>query len=133
MPWFSFSFCANSFFECIEKLNTLYKYKMYSKNHKKKLNFFRRNFICSPVFPVPEHQFLRMTYKIPDVSDLMNPDVEALWTSNVAMSTDLVNWTKYLYNPIVKGDHSSPVLVFDGKEYKLYTMHDKVWRYDAIK
>jgi len=65
--------------------------------------------------------------------DWNNPDVVALWTSNVAMSTDLINWTKYPNNPIVEGDHSSPVLVFDGKEYKLYTMHDKVWRYDAIK
>ncbi len=65
--------------------------------------------------------------------DWMDPGVVALWTSNVAMSTDLVNWVKYPDNPIVEGDHSSPVLVFDEKEYKLYTMHDKVWRYDAIK
>ena len=51
------------------------------------------------------------------------------WTSNVAMSTDLVHWVKYAKNPIVAGDHSSPILVFDGKGYRLYTMHDKVFLY----
>ncbi len=65
--------------------------------------------------------------------DWNNPDVVALWTSNVAMSTDLINWIKYPGNPIVEGDHSSPILVFDGNDYLLYTMHDKVWRYNAIK
>ena len=63
--------------------------------------------------------------------DWMKRGVVSLWTSNVAMSTDLVHWVKYPDNPIVEGDHSSPILVFDGKEYTLYTMHDKVWRYDA--
>lgn len=63
--------------------------------------------------------------------DWMNPGVVALWTSNVAMSTDLVNWIKYPNNPIVEGDHSSPVIVFDGIQYNLFTMHDKVWRYNA--
>ncbi len=66
-------------------------------------------------------------------SDWMNPEVMALWNSNVAMSTDLVNWTKYPNNPIVEGDHSSPILVFDGNEYNLFTMHDKVWRYNPVK
>lgn len=60
-------------------------------------------------------------------------NAEAAWTSNVAMSTDLIHWTKYPDNPIVEGDHSSPIVVFDGKEYILYTMHDKAWRYDPIK
>lgn len=58
-----------------------------------------------------------------------NPNANALWSSNVAMSTDLINWKKYPGNPIVKGDHSSPILVFDGNNYRLYTMHDKVWLY----
>ncbi|NOY95131.1 MAG: glycosylase [Chlorobi bacterium] len=62
----------------------------------------------------------------PDWSD---PDAEALWSSDVAMSTDLINWEKYPGNPIVKGDSSSPILVFDGKKYRLYTMHDKVCMY----
>ena len=65
--------------------------------------------------------------------DWMKAGVGALWTSNVAMSTDLTHWVKYPENPIVSGDHSSPILVFDGKEYTLYTMHDKVWRYEALK
>lgn len=62
--------------------------------------------------------------------DWNKPGVVALWTSNVAMSTDLVNWKKYPGNPIVEGDHSSPILVNDGKSFYLYTMHDKVWRYE---
>ncbi len=51
------------------------------------------------------------------------------WTSNVAMSTDLIHWIKYPNNPIVEGDHSSPILVFDGKVYRLYTMHAQVFLY----
>ncbi len=51
------------------------------------------------------------------------------WTSNIAMSTDLIHWTKYPKNPIVQGDHSSPITVFDGQEYRLYTMHNEVFLY----
>ncbi|MGM0377695.1 MAG: glycosylase, partial [Bacteroidota bacterium] len=58
-----------------------------------------------------------------------DPDENALWTSSVAMSTDLIHWEKYPGNPIVEGDHSSPILVFDGEKYNLYTMHDIVWLY----
>jgi hypothetical protein len=61
--------------------------------------------------------------------DWMDPNSNALWTSNVAMSEDLFHWTKYPGNPIVEGDHSSPILVNDGNQYRLYTMHDKVWLY----
>ena len=61
--------------------------------------------------------------------DWADPNANALWTSNVAVSSDLVNWEKYPENPIVEGDHSSPILVFDGKKNRLYTMHDKVWLY----
>lgn len=52
-----------------------------------------------------------------------------VWTSNVAMSTDLIHWVKYGKNPIVEGDHSSPILVYNGNSYRLYTMHPKVWLY----
>ncbi|MEW2923103.1 hypothetical protein AB1A65_16660 [Muricauda sp. ANG21] len=62
--------------------------------------------------------------------DWMKPGAQAEWTSNVAMSKDLINWTKYPQNPIVKGDHSSNILVFNGKEHILYTTHDNVWKYD---
>lgn len=61
--------------------------------------------------------------------DWADPDAHALWTSNVAVSADLVHWVKYPENPIVEGDHSSPILIFDGEHNRLYTMHDKVWLY----
>jgi len=51
------------------------------------------------------------------------------WSSNVAMSTDLIHWVKYRKNPIVEGNHSSPIIVFDG-QYKLYTMHPQVFLYN---
>jgi predicted GH43/DUF377 family glycosyl hydrolase len=49
------------------------------------------------------------------------------WTSCVAMSTDLIHWTKYAGNPIMRDNKSSPIRVFDGNAFKLYTMHDQVW------
>ena len=61
--------------------------------------------------------------------DWADPNANALWTSNVAVSSDLVNWTKYPGNPLVPGDHSSPILVPDGDKFRLYTMHDQVWLY----
>lgn len=51
------------------------------------------------------------------------------WTVNVAVSADLVHWKKYLRNPIIDGDKSSPVLVSDGRQYRLYTMHPDVRLY----
>lgn len=51
------------------------------------------------------------------------------WTTAVAASTDLIHWEKYSGNPIVRGDKSSPVLVHDGKGYRLYTMHPAVCVY----
>jgi beta-1,2-mannobiose phosphorylase / 1,2-beta-oligomannan phosphorylase len=53
----------------------------------------------------------------------------ALWTSNVATSTDLIHWVKYPKNPIVEGDHSSPIMVFDGSKFRLYTMHPNICLY----
>lgn len=61
--------------------------------------------------------------------DWADPGSNALWTSNVAVSSDLVHWEKYSQNPLVEGDHSSPILVFDGQKQRLYTMHDKVCLY----
>ena len=60
-----------------------------------------------------------------------NSDIkwQAEWTSNVAMSTDLIHWKKYPGNPIVKDNFSSPILVFDGEKPSLYTMHPAVCRY----
>jgi predicted GH43/DUF377 family glycosyl hydrolase len=48
------------------------------------------------------------------------------WTSCVAISNDLLHWTKYDKNPIMRENKSSPILVHDGKQYLLYTMHDAV-------
>jgi|SRR5450759_1192943 len=57
------------------------------------------------------------------------PGATSIWTSNVAMSADLVHWVKYPKNPIVEGDHSSPIMVSDGDKFRLYTMHHEVWLY----
>jgi hypothetical protein len=62
-----------------------------------------------------------------DLGWLDKPD--APWSSNVAVSDDLLHWKKYSGNPIVEGDHSSPVLVPDGEKYRLYTMHPNVFLY----
>lgn len=49
------------------------------------------------------------------------------WNSCVAMSDDLVHWQKYPGNPIVDGgNRSSPIVVHDGRQYRLYTMHPDV-------
>ena len=64
-------------------------------------------------------------------ADWALPGANSLWTSNVAMSTDLVHWVKYAMNPIVEGDHSSPILVPEGDKFSLYTMHNEVWLYNS--
>jgi len=51
------------------------------------------------------------------------------WTSDVAMSKDLIHWVKYPMNPIVQGDHSSPILVLTSGKYRLYTMHPSICLY----
>jgi len=48
------------------------------------------------------------------------------WSTNVAMSDDLIHWEKYGGNPIVSGDKSSGILVRDGNRFRLYTMHPAV-------
>jgi dienelactone hydrolase len=51
-----------------------------------------------------------------------------LWSTNVAVSKDLVHWTKYRDNPLlpIEDNKSSGILVHDGKQFRLYTMHAKV-------
>ncbi|HOF20827.1 MAG TPA: hypothetical protein PLO24_06210 [Bacteroidales bacterium] len=61
------------------------------------------------------------------------PGAGSIWTSSVAMSEDLDNWVKYPGNPIVEGDHSSPIMVYDGEKYRLYTMHDEVWLFNPAQ
>ena len=48
------------------------------------------------------------------------------WSTNVAVSTDLIHWKKYPHNPIMGNNASSGILVNDGKQYRLYTMHPEV-------
>jgi len=52
--------------------------------------------------------------------------VNRSWNTNVARSTDLVHWVKYPGNPLVADNKSSGILVFDGTQHRLYTMHDGV-------
>lgn len=55
------------------------------------------------------------------------------WSSCVAISDDLIHWKKYKNNPIMKENKSSPILVHDGEQYRLYTMHDEVVVYFPSK
>ena len=48
------------------------------------------------------------------------------WSTNVAVSRNLRNWKKYNANPIMKENKSSGILVHDGSQYRLYTMHPEV-------
>jgi predicted GH43/DUF377 family glycosyl hydrolase len=48
------------------------------------------------------------------------------WSTNVAVSEDLVHWEKYSGNPIIGDDKSSGILVNDGSQYRMYTMHPDV-------
>lgn len=51
-----------------------------------------------------------------------------LWCTNVAVSEDLIHWAKYEGNPIfpLEENKSSGILVHDGRQFRLYTMHDQV-------
>ena len=51
-----------------------------------------------------------------------------LWTTNVAVSTDLVHWKKYAGNPLLpeRENKSSGIVVHDGQQFRLYTMHPEV-------
>lgn len=55
-----------------------------------------------------------------------DPNWKGPWTTNVAVSEDLVHWTKYPGNPIIATNHSSATLVHDGNQYRLYTAHPDV-------
>lgn len=48
------------------------------------------------------------------------------WSSCVATSTDLIHWTKYAGNPLLRDNKSSPIIVDNGTELRLYTMHPAV-------
>ena len=50
----------------------------------------------------------------------------SLWNTDIAFSSDLVHWQKFSGNPILEDNKSSGILVHDGQQYRLYTMHDQV-------
>jgi sucrose-6-phosphate hydrolase SacC (GH32 family) len=58
-----------------------------------------------------------------------DPQGNAPWTTCLAASDDLVHWTKYAGNPVIRTDDSSGILVDDGERLRLYTMHPavKLW------
>lgn len=51
-----------------------------------------------------------------------------LWACGVAVSDDLVQWKKHAGNPLfpIAENKSSGILIHDGKQFRLYTMHDRV-------
>ena len=48
------------------------------------------------------------------------------WSTNIAVSSDLIHWKKYEKNPIIGNNQSSGMVLKDGKGFRLYTMHKKV-------
>ena len=57
------------------------------------------------------------------------------WSTNVATSTDLIHWEKYPNNPLlpIEDNKSSGIVVHDGKQFRLYTMHPAVYVHGAEK
>ena len=51
-----------------------------------------------------------------------------LWCTCLATSTDLVHWEKYPGNPLlpIAQNKSSGIVIHDGKQFRLYTMHSAV-------
>lgn len=82
---------------------------------------------------VVKHEgYYYMYYHATDNEEWIKPKSSkpVIWTSNIARSKDLIHWEKYKGNPIISGDFSSPILVGNGDQLNLYTMHDQVIRYD---
>ena len=48
------------------------------------------------------------------------------WSTNIAVSKDLIHWTKFKNNPIIKNNQSSGIVIKDHKKFRLYTMHRRV-------
>jgi hypothetical protein len=58
-----------------------------------------------------------------------DPQWKGPWTTCLAVSDDLVHWTKYAGNPVIRSNDSSGIFVDDGRQLRLYTMHPavKLW------
>ncbi len=56
------------------------------------------------------------------------PEKPREWCTTFAVSRDLRHWTKYGGNPVlpIPENKSSGLLIHDGKQWRLYTMHDRV-------
>ncbi|MBS0261478.1 MAG: glycosylase [Planctomycetes bacterium] len=56
------------------------------------------------------------------------PQKPRLWTTNIAVSADLIHWKKFPGNPLLpeSDNKSSGILVHDGQQFRLYTMHPQV-------
>ncbi|MGD9857377.1 MAG: glycosylase [Planctomycetaceae bacterium] len=56
------------------------------------------------------------------------PEAPRLWCTCVATSADLIHWTKHPANPLFPAaeNKSSGILVHDGEDWRLYTMHGRV-------
>lgn len=48
------------------------------------------------------------------------------WSTNIAVSKDLIHWTKYKNNPIINNNESSGIVIKEHKLFRLYTMHRRV-------
>lgn len=57
-----------------------------------------------------------------------DPKQPSLWATGLATSTDLIHWKKYSGNPLrpIAENKSSGLLIFDGEQFRLYTMHNQV-------
>jgi hypothetical protein len=54
------------------------------------------------------------------------------WSTNVAVSADLIHWKKYDQNPILGLNQSSGMVLKNGRGFRLYTMHRKVMVYESV-
>jgi hypothetical protein len=48
------------------------------------------------------------------------------WSTNIVVSKDLIHWQKYPNNPIIGNNQSSGIVVNDGNQFRLYTMHRRI-------
>ncbi|HUQ68161.1 MAG TPA: glycosylase [Planctomycetaceae bacterium] len=64
-----------------------------------------------------------------------NDKTQALWATGLAVSDDLVHWTKCPGNPLrpIGENKSSGLLIPHGDGFRLYTMHDRVDVHESKK